>query len=272
MPVPPFLCGRERPALIAMIHVAALPGTPRQRQSIEDTVRQACDEAELLAGAGADAILLENMHDVPYLNRRVGPEIVAAMTAVCAAVRRVTTLPLGVQVLAGANRAALAVAQAAGCEFVRCEGFVFAHVADEGLMPQADAGRLLRYRRQIGAEAIALLADVKKKHSAHAITADVDLAETARAAEFFGADGVVITGVATGRPAEVDDVSAARRAVRIPVLVGSGATPENVGLIAPHCHGVIVGSALKHDGRWDQPPELQRVRRMVQAVQAGSSA
>ena len=26
--------------------------------------------------------MLENMHDVPYLNRQVGPEIVAAMTAI----------------------------------------------------------------------------------------------------------------------------------------------------------------------------------------------
>src|SRR6185295_17642379 len=110
------------------------------------------------------------------------------------------SLPLGVQVLAGANKEALAVAHAAGCQFIRAEGFVFAHVADEGLMPEADAGSLLRYRRAIGAEHIAVLADIKKKHSSHAITADVDLAETAKAAEFFGAEGVVVTGTATGEP------------------------------------------------------------------------
>jgi len=81
-------------------------------------------------------------------------------------------LPLGVQVLAAANREALAVALAVGATFVRVENFVYAHVADEGLMPVADAGPLLRYRRQIGADHVKILADVKKKHSSHALTAE----------------------------------------------------------------------------------------------------
>ena len=98
------------------------------------------------------------------------------MTAVGLAVRQASTLPLGVQILAAANREALAVAQACGAAFVRVENFAYAHVADEGLMPTAEAGPLLRYRRQIGADSIQIIADVKKKHSSHAITADVPLA------------------------------------------------------------------------------------------------
>src|SRR5439155_19909136 len=116
------------------------PGTPRALLSVEELSQQAVHEAALLADGGVDAIMLENMHDLPYLNRRVGPEIVAGMTVVCAAVRAAVSIPLGVQVLAGANRAAIAVAHSTGCQFVRCEGFVFSHVADEGLMAQADAG------------------------------------------------------------------------------------------------------------------------------------
>ena len=58
----------------------------------------------------------------------------------------------------------------------------------------ACAGPLLRYRKQICAEHIAVWADVKKKHAAHAVTADVSLAETVKAAEFFGADAVIVTG------------------------------------------------------------------------------
>ena len=83
--------------------------------------------------------------------------------------------------------------------------FVFAHVADEGLA-RAAAGPLLRYRRQIGADHIAVFADIKKKHASHAMTADVSIAEAARAAEFFGADGVIVTGAATGKPVEPADV------------------------------------------------------------------
>src|SRR5437879_11621759 len=107
---------------------------------------------------------------------------------------------MGVQVPAAANREALAVALACGADFVRGEGFVFAHVADEGLI-ESSAGDLLRYRRAIGAGEVRVFADIKKKHAAHALTADVDLVETAHAAEFFLADAVIVTGPSTGRPA-----------------------------------------------------------------------
>ena len=203
------------------------------------------------------------MHDRPYLKRAVGPEIVAAMAAVGREVRAAVDLPLGVQVLAGANREALAVALACGAAFVRVEGFVFAHVADEGLI-ESDAGDLLRYRRAIGAEDVKVFADVKKKHSSHALTADLDLAETSRAAEFFLADGVVVTGAATGRAADPGDVEAVRRAVAVAVLVGSGVTAENLGRYAA-ADGLIVGSAAKRGGRWSSPLDPARVEALARA-------
>ena len=198
--------GVER-ALIGMIHVGALPGTPRSDAAWKTVLATAVAEAEQLAAAGFHGVLIENMHDRPYLKRGVGPEITAAMAVVGCEIRRAVGVPLGVQVLAGANREALAVAKACGATFVRVEGFVYAHVADEGVM-ESDAAALLRYRRAIGAEDIHVFADVKKKHSSHALTADVDLAETARAAEFFLADGVVVSGTTTGHPAEPSDVEA----------------------------------------------------------------
>ncbi len=263
-----FLQELDGPALVAMIHVGALPGTPRSQRSIREIAHSAAGEARLLAREGADAILLENMHDAPYLNREVGPEIVAGMTAVCSAVREAVDLPLGVQILAGANRHALAVAHAAGCQFVRCEGFVFAHVADEGLMADADAGPLLRFRRAIGAEAVAILADVKKKHASHAVTADVDLVQTARATTFFGADAVVVTGIATGEPTDPQHVRSVSEAVDEPVFVGSGVTPDNAAALAPHADAFIVGSFLKRDGHWENEPEPARVASMVAAVRS----
>ncbi len=263
-----FLSEMNRPALIGMIHVGALPGTPRANRSVAELTRTAVNEAKILADGGVDAILLENMHDVPYLNRNVGPEIVAGMTAVCAAVRGVVSVPLGVQVLAGANREAVAVAHTAGCQFVRCEGFVFAHVADEGLMAEADAGKLLRYRRMIGAEGVAVIADVKKKHASHALTADVNLGATARAAVLFGAQGVVVTGRATGEPTRPEDVALVAEAVDEAVFVGSGVTPQQVGTLAPHADAFIIGSYLKREGHWENEPDPARVAAMVQAVRA----
>ncbi|MFO0972907.1 MAG: BtpA/SgcQ family protein [Phycisphaerae bacterium] len=266
--MPGSLARLPRPALLAMVHVGALPGTPGSCAGVAELARQAADEAKLLSDHGVDGIVLENMHDVPYLRGRVGPEVIAAMTAICLAARQATALPLGVQVLAGANRAALAVALAAGLQFIRAENFVFAHVADEGLMPVADAGRLMRYRRAIGAESIAVLADIKKKHAAHALTADVSLAETATAAEFFGAAGVVVTGSATGRPADPAEVRTVRETVRGFVAVGSGVTPDNLADFAPHADAMIVGSWFKRDGAWHQPPDAARLRRLVEAFGA----
>ena len=254
-------------ALIGMVHVGALPGTPRAVLSVEELVKEALRDVWALAEGGCEAILVENMHDVPYLKREVGPEVVASMTAVCRAINEATNLPCGVQVLAGANEAALAVALAAGMDFVRAEGFVFCHVADEGWM-DACAGPLLRYRKQIGAEHIPVWADLKKKHAAHAMTADVSLAETVKAAEFFGADAVIVTGEATGRETSTADLSSARGATKLPVIVGSGVTAENAASMLQHADAVIVGSALKKDGHWTAPVDLDRVKAVAAAVRA----
>ena len=161
-------------------------------------------------------------------------------------VKRAVAVPLGVQVLAGANQCALAVALACGASFVRVEGFVFAHVADEGII-ESSAGTLLRYRRAIGADSIRPRADLKKKHSAHAITADVSLVETAKAAEFFLVDGVIVTGVATGQAADASEVQAVARAVGVPTLVGSGVTLDN---LHDYRDAVTLISRIVNQARW----------------------
>ena len=112
-----------------------------------------------------------------------------------------------------------------------------------------------------------MFADIKKKHSAHAITADVDIAETARAAEFFHADGVIVSGASTGRPTDPDDVREASRAVGIPTLVGSGVTPENIGALSA-ADALIVGSSVKEDGVWSNRLDEARVRTVARAFQA----
>ena len=251
--------------LVGMVHVRALPGTPWQGEPLENVIATAVEEAQALTDAGFDGLLIENMHDVPYLRGEVGPEIVAAMTAVGVAVRRCSRLPLGVQILAAANREALAVAQSCGAAYVRVENFAYSHVADEGLMPEASAGPLLRYRRQIGADDVRIIADVKKKHSSHAITADVPLETAAQTAEFFGADGIVVTGEATGAETSVEDVAVVRRAVRAAVCIGSGLTPTNLPALWPHADVFIAGSYLKRDGLWSNPLDAERVARFVDA-------
>ncbi len=248
------------------MHLQALPGTPANKLALAEIASIAVEEARLYRDAGFHGILIENTHDRPYLKSVVGPEIVAAMSVAGAAVRAAVKLPLGIQVLAGANASAVAVALACGANFVRVEGFVFAHVADEGLI-EASAGALLRYRRAIGADHIRVFADVKKKHSAHAITADVDIAETAKAAEFFSVDGVIVSGVATGEPADPDEVRTVANAVSVPTLIGSGITAENIGRF-PDADAFIVGSSIKQDGLWSNSIDPERARHLVREFQA----
>ena len=198
----------ERPlTVVGMIHLRALPGTPHHDEGVEPILDQALIEADTYYDAGIHALMIENMHDVPYV-RQPGPEVSATMAVVASAIKQAhPRMPLGIQILAGANREALACALAAGADFIRAEAFVFGHVADEGYMDSC-AGTLLRHRKAIGAEHLAVFTDIKKKHSAHAVTADVDVVQTAHAAEFFLSDGLILTGAATGEAASVDELRA----------------------------------------------------------------
>lgn len=248
-----------------MVHLGALPGTPAARLSVDQIVEAAAAEARALKGAGFDAIIVENMHDRPYVHGTKPPEIVASMTRACLAVRAIESC-VGIQVLSGGNQEAVAIAQVTGLSFIRCENFVFAHVGDEGFQPVAEAGPLLRYRKAIGAENVKVFCDVKKKHASHALTADISLGESVEAAEFFGADGVIVTGTATGKPAAGGDVAAARKATKLPVLVGSGVTPEQVRpLFDVGADALIVGSWIKKDGTWTKPVDAERCERIVKA-------
>ena len=250
--------------VIAMIHVEALPGTPASRLDLQAIEAKALADAKVYGAAGVDGIMLENMHDTPYLRGRVGPEIVAAMTVIACAVKEASQRPCGVQILAAANTEALAVAQVARLDFIRAEGFAFAHVADEGLI-QACAGELLRYRRSLGADHVQVWADVKKKHSAHAITADVDIGVMAEAVEFMRGDAVIVTGSVTGDAPKLADIAAAKRHTRLPVYLGSGVTDKNLEQFHGAADGFIVGSHFKQDGVWSRAIDPRRVERFMAA-------
>lgn len=251
--------------VVGVIHVGALPGTPRGSQTVSELVISARSEAKIYRECGVDGIIIENMHDVPYLRGEVGPEIVAAMTAIATEVKTECGLPVGIQILAGANIEAMAVAHAAGLDFIRAEGYAYAHVADEGLI-QASAAKLLRYRRMIGATRVQVWADVKKKHSAHAITADVSLGATAETVEFMGADCVIVTGNVTGEAPKVADVQEAKSHCHLPILLGSGISETNVTDFYREADGFIIGSAFKVDGLWSNTIDPSRVTRFISAL------
>ncbi|CAJ0926226.1 unnamed protein product, partial [Mesorhabditis belari] len=253
-----------------MIHVPALTGSPLNKYSMNKIVKIVQEEAEIYKKAKIDGLIVENMWDLPYVNKEnSGPHVIAQMTMACQAVNEVlgkerATMSLGIQILAACNQEAIAVAQATGFDMIRVESFVFASVADEG-WSEACAGPLLRYRKMIGADNVAIFTDIKKKHSAHAITSDITVGGMAQAAEFFLADGVIVTGEATGSAAEPRDVTEVKEKSRLPVLVGSGITKENVNLYK-NCDALIVGSYFKENGQWKNKLDANRVNQFMNFV------
>lgn len=244
-----------------MVHVDA----PMHSKPFQFIVKQALKEALLLQNAGFDAILIENMHDVPYLKKTVGPEIAACMTAVAVELRKIIHLPMGIQILAAANREALAVALAANLDFIRAEGFVFAHVADEGYL-ESCAGELLRYRKLIGADHIHIFTDVQKKHSSHAITSDLCLKDHVETATYFRSDGIIVTGTSTGKEALIEDVRTAQQNTDLPVIVGSGITAGNIENYWNLADAFIVGSWLKIEGNWKNSISEERLKTFMNRV------
>jgi len=254
-------------ALIAVIAVPALPGTPGHDADggTDALAAAALADLEHYRAAGVGAVLLENSWDVPYVKPPLAEEAVAAMEEVAHAVRAEWARPLGLQLLEAANGQALEVAARTGLDFIRVEGFVFAHIGGAGLI-EGCAGTLLRQRRALAAEGIAVWADLKKKHCSHAITGDQTLADHARQATLFRADGLIVTGGFTGEPPAPEDVRAvAGAAAGVPVLTGSGLTLENLPRLYPLADGFIVGSALREGGRFLAPLEPERLRRMADA-------
>ena len=258
-----FVGVEGRCALIGMVHLRALPGSPGWDGDMTGLLAAATSDAEALLSGGCDALIVENMGDLPYLRGRVEPETVAAMAmATHAVVRR--GAPTGVQVLAGANREALGVAVAAGAHFLRVEAFAYGHVADEGWL-EACAGELLRARRTLGS-GLSIWADVQKKHAAHALTADLSIAALAEGHRFCGADALIVTGASTGHPTDPLVLNQAQTA-GLPVAVGSGVTPDNAAALSGAA-ALIVGSYLKEDGNWRRPVDPERVRALRAALDA----
>jgi membrane complex biogenesis BtpA family protein len=252
-------------AIIGMIHIEALPGTPKFADDIPKIIKKALYEAHVYQENGIDALMIENMHDVPYLKNDVGHEISSLMAIIAYQIKQQTNLPLGIQILAGANKAALSAAKNAGADFIRAEGFVFGHLADEGYIDSQAAG-LLRFRKQINADDIAIFTDIKKKHSSHALTADLDISEMAHAAEFFLSDGLIVTGMHTGSTADTNEILRVKDSSKLPVLVGSGINFDNIENYLPLADAFIVGSYFKKDGYWENDIDKNRVKTFMNKV------
>ncbi len=254
--------------VIGMLHLPPLPGAPRFTGDPGAVTQHALRDADALAAGGAHGLMLENYGDLPFFPGRVPAYVVAHLTAVaCEVRRRFPQLPLGINVLRNDGRSAMAVAHAAGAQFIRVNVLTGARVADQGLL-QGIAHDLLRDRALLRAEQdVRVLADVDVKHSAPLAPRPLE-EEVADTVHRGLADGLIVSGVGTGRQTDPRHVADARRAARgaAPVFVGSGITADNVAQYLPHADGFIVGSAFKRDGDPINRVEVERVKALVALV------
>ena len=87
------------------------------------------------------------------------------------------------------------------------------------------------------------------------------------------ADGIILSGWATGHPPSLEDLELAKAAAGDrPVFIGSGADWENIGTLMKAADGVIVASSLKRQGDINQPIDPIRVGQFVEAMQEGLQA
>lgn len=255
----------SRPLIFGMVHLRALPGTPLNKLPYREIKKIALQEANVLFKNQCDGVIVENMSDVPYQKpSQRGPETCAMMSDICSSIRsQFQDQTLGVQVLSCGNKEALAIAAAADLDFIRLESYVFGHIGDEGFT-ESNAAETLRYRKTIGAENIKVLTDIKKKHSSHSITADVSIADTAVAAEFFLSDGVIVTGSHTGVAADPEELKVVKETVNIPVFIGSGVSADNISNFK-FADGLIIGSEFKKNGFWRNELDEDRIKKIVNA-------
>ena len=254
-----------RPFLVGVVHLAATPGAPRYGGDMAAVLERAGADARALAGGGCDALLVENLGDVPYFARSVPPETVAAMALALREVRALARgLPVGVNVLRNDARAALGLCAATGAEFARINVHSGAAVADQGLLEGA-AAQTLRERARL-CPAVALWCDVHVKHAVP--LGGGRLADAAADTLQRGlADALIVTGRATGAAPSVEDLAEVRAAAAsAPLLVGSGLSEVNARELLAHADGAIVGTYFKQGGDLAAPVDERRVARLREAI------
>ena len=254
-------------ALIGMVHLLPLPGSPRWDGEMGAVIQRAVEDARSLEAGGMHGVIVENYGDVPFAAGRVEAATVAAMAVVIAEVRRVVAFPVGVNVLKSDARSGFAIAAATGARFIRVNVHTGAVVADQGII-QSDAYAALRDRRLLGADT-KIFADVQAKHGVPLAPTELEQ-EAKDSVSRSLADVLVVSGKATGEETPMEEIKRVRAAVpSTPLLVGSGATPETIRALLSVADGAIVGTFLKRDGKLANPVDPDRVRRLVEAARAG---
>jgi membrane complex biogenesis BtpA family protein len=255
--------------IIGVVHLLPLPTSPRWGGSLEAVIDRAEQEAVALVSGGVDGIIVENFFDAPFPKDCVDPAVVSAMSVVVQRLKNLVTLPIGVNVLRNDAHSAMAIAACVQAQFIRVNVLSGVMATDQGLI-EGQAHQLLRYRRELGSD-VKILADVLVKHARPLGSPNLTTA-VQETIERGLADGIILSGWATGSPPSLEDLELASAAANgTPVFIGSGADWENIPQLIQAADGVIVSSSLKRRGRIEQPIDPIRVSQFVESMRRSLS-
>ena len=258
----PFVVGKP---LIGMIHLLPLAGSVRYvKRSSTEILDAALRDLHALESGGADGMIVENLGDAPYAIT-APRETVAMMAVIVHQLVEKAHIPVGVNVLRNDGLASMAIAAATGASFIRVNVFSGVAFSDQGTI-EGQARDLHWLRRDLGTET-RIFADVHVKHAAHLTSIE----EAAIDAERNGPDGLIVSGIATGRRTPPDDLQTVKSSTSLPVFVGSGVRIDNVSTYRD-ADGFIVGTLLKREAVVGAPVDVDRVRALAEAVASLRSA
>ncbi|WP_204139813.1 photosystem I biogenesis protein BtpA [Halomicronema sp. CCY15110] len=255
--------------VIGVVHLLPLPTSPQWGGDLQQVMARAEQEATALASGGVHGIIVENFFDAPFTKGQVDPAVVSAMSLIVQRLQQLVAVPIGINVLRNDARSALAIATCGNAQFIRVNVLTGVMATDQGLI-EGCAYELLRYRRELGSD-VKILADVLVKHARPLGSPNLTTA-VQETIDRGLADGIILSGWATGSPPSLEDLELAKAAAKdIPVFIGSGASWENIGRLMQSADGVIVASSLKRKGDIQQPIDPIRVRHFVEALEAGAA-
>lgn len=229
----------EKP-LIGVIHLPALPGYP-ECPGMENIILKALTDLKTLEESGFGGALIENDGDhLPHIG--FNAEISKNFEKVMEAVIKKTHIPIGLEILYD-MLGTVELASKVKAQFVRLDVFIDSGKTRYDSIVYAAPKRIVEIRNALNPDLL-LFTDVQVKHLTLLESKTLD--KSVREAVALGSDGIIVTGMWTGKEPTIDDcINTKENAKNLPVFIGSGLSKENAGEFLSVVDGGIVASSIK---------------------------
>lgn len=262
---------KNKNIIIGAIHFPPLFGY-KDFPGIDVALKNALHDLKAFEEGGVDGIIIENNYDVPH-KIIVDKKTAEMMAHLGKEIKKVANFPIGVSVLWNDYKSALSIAKRIEAQFIRIPVFVDRVKTNYGEvlgMPED----VLKYRKKINAEGVAIFTDIHVKHAE--LLEKKAIETSATEAIKSGSDALIITGKWTGQAPILDDLIAVKNTAKdFPILIGSGIDKKNIKKLFKYVDGAIVSTSLK-EGKvtvggvniksWKQRIDKNKVQDLVQIL------